>query len=171
MTRPSLPLIPMPTWPRTCEPLPPSGQTLGWWARSLSTLVRRTPPKHALQRGVTTTVVRKVTRKNGARNCQSSDTNYPSAYHTSPQLSIQGVLTRYRSTLLMESSPSVQVRIGHDYNAASTIAVVAAPVPESIETGNFRPRNSGSVHPFFHTLPRALVCPQVGFFVVFTKGL
>ena len=29
----------------------------------------------------------------------------------------------------------------------------------------------GSVHPFFHTSLRALVCPLLGFFVVFTKGM
>ena len=115
--------------------------------------MRRIPPKNAFQKRYTTTAAKKFTRLYGARICQSTDTNYPSAYHT------QKVDQFCRSKQATTTVP------------LPTVAVIAAAVPKSIKTGNYWPRNSGSVHPFFHTHLRTLVSPQVRFFVVFSYTL
>ena len=104
-----------------------------------------------------------------ARNYQSIDTCYPSAYHN-PQLSIQGVLTRNWPTFLADGEPAQYFRASHNHHADPTIAVVTTAISKPTETNDLGPHNMGSVHPFFHPSLRGFFSPRISFFV-FTKDV
>ena len=79
---------------------------------------------------------------------------------TAAQFGIQGIPTPHPATLRLNGSPTKNFCKGLDHDTGTARAVLAAAVPETTQTGNFRPDNVHSIHPLFFTtfdaFPRAL---------------
>ena len=111
---------------------------------------RASPPKNALQRRGTTTVVLISVRC--SRACQSIDTYYPSVYHNC-------------YSCRWGTSPVLPSRQESEYQLHFT--VVTSAIPKSAETDDLGPHDMGSVHPLstcpfapFHPTDHLLYCVQ-----------
>ena len=101
--------------------------------------------------------------------CPPTDLDFPSTYRSRPVRHPGNSDTAPGHTSC--EWPTKNFCKGLDHDTGTARAVLAAAVPESTQTGNFRPDNVHSIHPLFFTTFDAFPRPGIGFLVVFPKDM